>query len=531
MAALSQMSDHTIFAISRLGYGPRAEEYPALLKMTLNEWVEGQLAAPEGDPPEVLNRLQNFKLRIKYDAVEGKWPAVDEMRSLSGLFTPIEQSWGQLFEPQKQINGQERGRPRNEVIAATLFRAVYSRYQLREVMSQFWHDHFHVNAFADDHIAVAMPTYDKDVIRKHCFGNFRAMLEAVATSTAMLYYLSNRSSRAGAANENYARELFELHSFGRENYLNDHYDRWRDVPGAAQGHPAGYIDQDVYEAARAFTGWTVEDGAQVDNGRKLPNTGKFAYVENWHDGYQKRVLATEFDPFGKPMQDGQHVLDLIAEHPATVRHMATKLCIRLVGPNPPAALIGRVTEQWQKTVHAPDQIAQLIRLIAGSTEFQQSRGSKVKRPLALMASYVRAMGYEFVPSEGLFNQLSAAGQRLFGAPTPVGLPDDNALFLGSNAMRNRWNLLLGLAQNWWGNGVPDGAQALTAWGGKFDTGSGVVAEWLRLFGASPSEKLIEATVIASGLLPFAPVSGGGDDKKHLAVASAIAAMSPAFQVC
>jgi uncharacterized protein (DUF1800 family) len=322
--------------------------------------------------------------------------------------------------------------------------------------------------------------------------------------------------------------LFELHSFGRESYLNDHYDRWRDVPGALEGKPVGYIDQDVYEAARAFTGWTIEDGAGIDNGRKLPATGRFTYVENWHDGYQKRVLATEFDPFGQPMADGRKVLDLIATHPATAHHMATKLCIRLAGPNPPASLTTRAADMWQKTVHAPDQIAQVVRAIVSSPEFLQSRGNKVKRPLALMANYVRVMGYDFTPSEGLFNQLSNAGQRLFGAPTPVGLPDDNAIFLGSNAVRNRWNLLLGLAQNWWQTGAPDTAQALASWGGRIGAGNEIVGEWFRLFGGSSDEKLVETATIASGVLPFAPAGGG--DEKHMAVASALAAMSPEFQV-
>jgi len=529
MANPHDNANDVLFVVNRLGYGPRVEDYKVWLEQGVDGWLEDQCAAPSEDEALVKKHLDACRLRIKYDASEGKWSAVDEMRPLSTLTTSLDELAKQLFDPQKPVNGQERGRPRSEVIAATMIRSVYSRYQLQEVMAQFWHDHFHVNAFADEHVAVALPVYDRDVIRKNCFGNFRAMLEAVATSTAMQYYLSNHSSRAGAANENYARELFELHSFGRENYLNDHYDRWRDVPGAVDGHPVGYIDQDVYEAARAFTGWTVEDGAAVDNGRKLPITGRFTYVENWHDGYQKRILGVEFEPFGKPMADGRKVLDLIAEHPATAKHMATKLCTRLAGQNPAASLTARVAEAWQKTVHAPNQIAQMVRLIVQSPEFRQSRGSKVKRPLALMASYVRIMGFDFMPSEGLFNQLSGAGQRLFGAPTPVGLPDDNAVFLGSNAMRNRWALLLGLAQNAWGTGVPDPVNTLAAWGGKAEDNRGALAEWFRLFGAASDEKIIDTAMMAAGLLPFSSTVSGND--RQMGIASALAALSPEFQVC
>ncbi len=528
MGKLSNNSEDMLFVVNRLGYGARAEEYGAFRKQGVGAWLEEQLSAPEEDEQLVKTRLEASRLRIKYDAVQDKWPAMDEMRPLSSLSKPIDELW-RVFDPEKQTNGQEKSRPRNEVIAATMIRSVYSRYQLREVMAQFWHDHFHVNAFSDDHIAAALPIYDREVIRKNCFGNFRTLLEATATSASIQYYLSNHSSRAGAANENYARELFELHSFGRENYLNDNYNRWRDVPGALDGQPAGYIDQDVYEAARAFTGWTIADGAAIDSGRKLPATGSFNYVENWHDGYQKRVLATEFDPFAQPMADGRKVLDLIAAHPATAQHMAGKLCRRLAGPNPPASLTARATAAWKKTVNAPDQIAQLVKLIVQSPEFMQSRGLKVKRPLALMANYVRVMGFDFTPNEELFNQLSNAGQRLFGAPTPVGLPDDNAIFLGSNAMRNRWGLLLGLSQNQWGNGAPDPVAALAAWGGKTGLGIEMVAEWFRLLGGATEGKFIVSATAAAGLLPFAPPAEG--DEKKLAAASAIAAMSPEFQVC
>lgn len=528
MAESDKARDDLLFMVNRLGYGLRAEEYPDAMRAGVGGWLDEQLAPPSGDDPSTSAQIENVKIHIKYDATPDKWPAVDEMRPLTSLKKPTSELWT-LFDSQKPVNGQEKGRPRLEVIAATMVRSVYSRFQLREVMAQFWHDHFHVNAFSDDHISIAMPIYDQDIIRKHCLGNFRTMLEAVASSTAMLYYLSNHSSRAGAANENYARELFELHTLGRDAYLNDHYDRWREVPGALEGHPTGYIDQDVYEAARAFTGWTVEDGANIDGGRKLPATGNFTYVENWHDGYQKRILATEFDPFGKPMADGRKVLDLVADHPATASHMSAKLCRRLVGPEAPVSLVAKATEAWKKYARAPDQIARVVRLIAESPEFIQSQGRKVKRPLALMASYVRIMGYDFTPSEGLFNQMANAGQKLFGAVTPVGLADDNEIFLSSNALRNRWQLLLGLAQNSWGNGMPDPGQTLEAWGGRIGNGLQTVNEMFNLFGAPATEALMGQVATASGLVPFT-VPNGGDGNKHVAMASAIAAMAPSFQV-
>jgi uncharacterized protein (DUF1800 family) len=522
--------NNLLFITNRLGYGPRAEDFATLSKQSADNWLEEQLISSISKEIIVDQHLAKTKLHIKYDASPDKWPAVDEMRSLSNLNKPVEQLW-EVFDPKKQLNGQEKGLPRLETVMSTMTYAVYSRYQLREVMSQFWHDHFHVNAFLDDHIAVGLPIYDRDVIRKHALGNFRTMLEAVATSTSMQYYLTNHSSRAGAANENYARELFELHTLGREAYLNDHYDRWHEVPGASSGYPQGYIDQDVYEAARAFTGWTIEDGASIDGGRKLPATGKFVYVENWHDGYQKRVLAAEFEPFGKPMADGHKVLDLVAEHPATAKHLSKKLCVRLIGENASDAIVTQTTALLQKTAHAPDQIAQIVRFIAKSPEFLQSNGQKVKRPLGLMANFVRIMGYDFTPSEGLNNQLANAGQKLFGAPTPVGLPDQNKIFIGANAMRNRWQLLLGLAQNSWGNGISQPSETLAAWGIKNADNNELAAQIFRLFGSNQNQNTISATMMASGMVPFANSDIDPESQKHLAMVFAIAAMSPEFQTC
>ena len=231
-------------------------------------------------------------------------------------------------------------RPAAEVWAATWMRAVYSRWQLREVVADFWHDHFHVAFFAgDQRVTPLLPLYDRDVIRKHAFGNFREFLEAVARSDAMLRYLNNASSRASPANENYARELFELHTLGADNYLNDHFANWREVPEGADGVALGYIDEDVYEAARAFTGWTIADGGETGREERLPGGGGFHYFDGWHDDYQKRVLGVELTSHQEPLADGRRILDLVAAHPATARNVCAKLCRHLVGGEPPPALV------------------------------------------------------------------------------------------------------------------------------------------------------------------------------------------------
>jgi uncharacterized protein (DUF1800 family) len=377
-------SAELISALGRAGFGARPDDVAMVATKGFPAWLEEQLVPREQDDHAALDQLARIRLRIRYNATP-KYPAVDEMRPLAYLAAPIETAWP-LIVKRAEMDGAERRRPRDEVTAATILRAVHSRWQLREVMASFWHDHFNVDAYAADEISVALPSYDRDVIRRHALGNFRQFLEAVATSTAMLYYLSNRSSRAGAANENFGRELFELHTLGRDAYLNDRYDRWRSVPGAAKGAPEGYIDEDVYESARAFTGWTVEDGSNIDGQRKLPATGRFAYVESWHDGYQKRVLAREFKEFSPAMADGRKVLDLVASHPATARFICTKLCRRLVGDTPPA-VVQAATANWTQNLHANDQIAQVLRKILLSPEFAAGQGAKVRRPLALVAAF------------------------------------------------------------------------------------------------------------------------------------------------
>ncbi len=352
------------------------------------------------------------------------------------------------------------------------------------------------------------------------------MLEAVATSAAMQIYLNNRSSRGGAANENYARELFELHTLGRPAYLNALYNKWREVPGAKEGHPQGYIDQDVYEAARAFTGWSIEDGAGIGAGRRLPTTGKFVYVETWHDNYQKRVLASEFDPYQSPLADGRRVLDLVADHPATARYVCDKLCRRLVSDTPDPVLVANVAKVWTEERRKPDQIARTIAAIVRSEAFRRSAGSKVKRPLELYASFARASGIEVTPTAGLLGELDGSGQRLFGWGPPTGHPDENDYWLSSNMMRRRWSLLLGLADDAWKAGPPAAAAAIAE---RPTPEQAVNAAHRRLLGVEAPPNVTRAIVEGLGLKPGLPFDTRRDAPQLARRMLAYCAMTPAFQ--
>lgn len=500
--------------LNRLSFGQTPAAREEFAEQGLERWLERQLhPLPE---PALEQRLGQLKIRIKYPESKD-WPAVDEARPPQWLNAPLEALWplANYAVPQP---GPERARPRVEVAVATLFRGANSQYQLKEVLCDFWHNHFSVNAH-DGPIGAALPVYDREVIRTHALGNFRDLLEAVATSACMLISLNNRASRAGAPNENYARELFELHTLGRGAYLNALYDRWRQVPGAEKGQPEGYIDQDVYEAARAFTGWGLEDGAGTGMGQTLPRTGHFAYVDAWHDQYQKRVLGNEFDPYQPPQADGRRVLDLVARHPATARHLVGKLAWRLgLGELSPAALKAATT-LWDKTYHAPDQIAQVVRHLVLQTDFSQAPG-RLRRPLELVLAYVRALGQDFTPSEGLLGELDAAGQRLFGWPTPTGLPDDDSLWLGANALRRRWSLIAGLTENWWGTGP------LKLAGGPPLSAEALLDQWSTRLHGRPQPGLARDILDALQWPANRQVSDEGQARRLVAWL----AMAPAFQI-
>jgi uncharacterized protein (DUF1800 family) len=518
------------FPLSRLCYAAHTEDAVELERKGLPAWLDRQLDPKNANSPELQGKLRSFKLQIKYAAGNGQpapngetrnWPAADEMRPLRYIDAPIEAAWA-LLDPKTLRPPEELVRPYHEVACATILRAVHSRAQLYEQAVSFWHDHFNVLATDDRRIGCALPAYDRDTIRAHALGNFREMLEAVAASPAMLVYLSNASSRAGAANENYARELMELHTLGRDAYLNDRYDRWRNVPGAAEGKPAGYIDEDVYEAARAFTGWTVEAGQRLDGATELPRTGKFIYIDSWHDGYQKRVLATEFAPFGAPMADGRKVLDLTAFHPAAARFVCLKLCRYFVSDNPPQSLTDSAAKVWLDNAKKPNQIALVLKHIVLSKEFAASRGAKPRSPLALAASFARVTGIDLMPTMPLAQQLAQCGQRLFGWPPPDGRPTSAAYYLTPEYLRERWFLVARLAANAWNTGQPK-AIPVHANGGAPRLGD-AVAHWLRRFAGNGAA--VEPFLAALGGDPAQPLT----DEKRIAQIVGLCAAAPQFQL-
>ncbi|MEM0997952.1 MAG: DUF1800 domain-containing protein [Bacteroidota bacterium] len=422
--------------LNRVTYGPTPSLRADLEKLGWEAWVDQQLNPTEADP-DLQAIVADFRYKLEIEVgkreVEREFPLELYPRDTAGLLALVKG----MEEPPDHVFR----RPSFETFLMTWLRMLHSQWQLQEILAEFWHNHFNVSIEAHDYIPLVFPVWDREVIRKHTFGNFRTFLEATAKSPCMLLYLDNAFSRSGPANENYARELFELHTLGAENYYNHLYDEWREVPGAGEGKAEGYIDEDVYEAARAFTGWTVGDGEEHDGGIRFPATGKFHYCDQWHDHYQKRVLGVEFRSHQGPERDGQRVLDLLAYHPGTARHLCQKLCRWLVADEPPAALVERATQVWQQNQKAPDQIAQVVRTILLSPEFTESGCEKVKRPNHLIASLARSLGPVIKPGQVLYWWLREMGYSYFSFSAPTGHPDHAGHWLNTDMLLKRWNTM------------------------------------------------------------------------------------------
>jgi uncharacterized protein (DUF1800 family) len=467
--------------VARAGIRANEDDIARIRKDAWSGWVHDQLEKRAEDNAAVSDFLSSAKLKISYEDGEG-YKALTEERPLSSLQKPTRELW-HLVDWQRKMAWEERIRPGQELFAATLMRATLSDAQLRETIVDFWRDHFSINRDAVEDVQVALPTYDQDVLRKHALGNFREMLEAVASSTAMLAYLNNNSSRASPANENYARELMELHSLGAGAYLNDKFDKWREVPGAAEGKPQGYIDEDVYEAARAFTGWSYESGQYVTDGVTMPMTGEFTYIEHWHDPYQKRVLGVEFDSHLGPLVDGRKVLDLVAFHPATAHFVCKRLCQRFVADQPPEDLVKSAAQVFADNAHTPDQLKKVIAHVLLSREFANAQ-PRLQRPLFLMASVQRSAGVVFDPDPDHTWILDQMGHKLYAWHSPAGHPLASGYWQSPGLLVRRWRGLNDI----WQRVMAKKTDA------SWDTADALVDEWtngLRL----PAEQSIHAKSI------------------------------------
>lgn len=425
-----------IIALNRMGFGPRPgdlETFNALGatdEERLRMYVAGQLDPISIDDSE-------FESRYAAAGFENLHKTQDELyfdHIANNKYDANDDSYWEWYR-----------KPAEELVDATFLRAVYSRKQLVEVLADFWHNHFNVYFWQDDGVPLLV-SYDRDVLRAHMLGNFRQMLEAVATHPSMLYYLNQNNSSDAGPNENFARELFELHTLGAENYLGV-----RDpntVDKDANGIAIGYVDNDVYEAARALTGWRVDDDIyEYEDG--IEKTGRFIYYQPWHDRFNKLILG-KYIPADQPaMQDGRDVLDLLANHPGTARHISRKLARRFISDDPPDSVVEGAAATFIEHRDAPDQLKRVVETILLSPEFRQTWGQKIKRPFEAAVSMMRALNADFTRLPGGIPWMcSLMGQSPFQRRPPDGYPDVKEAWANSMSILYRWNFAVGISENW-----------------------------------------------------------------------------------
>ncbi|MEM8862814.1 MAG: DUF1800 domain-containing protein, partial [Chloroflexota bacterium] len=281
-------------------------------------------------------------------------------------------------------------------------RAVYSKKQLFERMIDFWRDHFSISDEIDYPIELLL--FEKNVLAKHALGNFRDLLIAASRHPAMLVYLDNFVSDKQAPNENFARELLELHTLG--------------VDG-------DYSEADIREIARAFTGWTIHTGTRDG----------FFFDEEMHDSDEKMILGKRF-PAGRGIEEGLHILSMLARHPDTARFMSTKLCTRFVADRPPLSIIESTTQVWLDT---DGDIKSILRHIFRSAEFYAAAGKKYMRPFEYVVAMFRATGNRVYNWYALEEMLLRLGQYPHGWHPPNGYPDVAGAWINTGGLLNRWN--------------------------------------------------------------------------------------------
>jgi len=488
--------------LDRFAHGPRPGEVDRVVEMGLETWLERQLSARLAEP-ELEARLEDFRslemstreiaetypnpglvlIQARRDGVSSEEMTPTNREEMSSR--EMRQSRRALFAYAREKGYRPQRELLGELMTQKLYRAVYAENQLREVLTDFWFNHFNVS-LTDNEVRPYLTTYERDAIRPHVLGDFREMLGATARHPAMLLYLDNarsvaeegapttlearlsdrrggRGGRFGAAmrermraragagldpdtrqqlearrasgiNENYARELLELHTLG--------------VDG-------GYTQDDVVEVARAFTGWaTYPPGPMRERieermerarrfGAGFVFEDDFLFRADAHDAGEKVVLGRYLEP-GRGIEDGEEVLDVVAAHPSTARHLARKFAVRFVSDDPPEALVERLATDFRAS---GGDLRQLAVTLVESPEFwgPEARRQKIKSPFELAASALRSIDADVENPRGTIEWISKMGQPLYAYQAPTGYPDRADAWVNTGALLHRMNFGLELA--------------------------------------------------------------------------------------
>lgn len=483
--------------LSRFTYGATPGEVDAVVKIGLEKWFNQQLDAgmPDDSLKQLLDKFDALKLSNEQIAnVFPKGGQVLRMAVKDGLINKDSVNKADKKEYREQLAAymQQKGlKPEQELfrqfINQKILRAAYSNNQLQEVLTDFWFNHFNVSITKND-CAEFIPDYERDVIRPNALGKFDALLLATAKSPAMLYFLDNFSSsgtntnvnnarpalanmrmrfanqqmsamgdstsrqvqmlnkikqakNAQGLNENYAREVMELHTLG--------------VDG-------GYTQQDVTQAAKVLTGWTVYP--MGDNGygagikklmdkagedkleqRGFVHEGDFLFVPNRHDNGEKTVLGKHFDANGG-YEEGVQLLEMLAHNPSTAHFICQKIAVRFVSDNPSKSLVDKMVKTF---LQKDGDIKQVLTTMVNAPEFWSpaSLREKTKSPFELAISSVRSLDASISQPYQLYNWINKMGQKMYYYQAPTGFPDKGQYWINTGALLNRMNFGLALAAN------------------------------------------------------------------------------------
>lgn len=426
-----------VHALNRIGFGPRAGDVAKVQSIGLDRYIAEQLQPERIADPEMAPRLAGLAtIGMSADELSERFerPMMEarRQRKLSAKNDPPDTDARKQPDPAQR----EANRVVAELGEQKVLRAVYSERQLQEVLTDFWFNHFNVDA-RKNRERFLLTGYERDVIRPRVLGSFRELVGATAKSPAMLFYLDNWMSadpnapqprrrlqpqngtptpaRPRGLNENYARELMELHTLG--------------VDG-------GYTQKDVTEVARALTGWTIVPPRQGSG---------FRFEPRMHDNGQKVVLG-HIIKAGGGESDGERVLDILAEHPATARFIATKLARRFIADVPPPAVVDRAAARFTQT-HG--DLREVTRTILASPEFLSPDvyHAKMKTPFEFVVSALRATGTEVADARPILRQLQQLGMPLYMCQPPTGYKDTADAWISTGAIVSRLNYAMSLARN------------------------------------------------------------------------------------
>jgi uncharacterized protein (DUF1800 family) len=430
-----QTADQQVMQVlNRMAFGPRPGEVAAVRSIGVDAWIRQQLDPEHIDDSAMGDLLARYPLvNANQTELAAQFATAQrDRRMMKRVNGDTAAQPGQAADPAFQQIQKQRAQLVAQLMSQRVARAVGSNRQLLEVMTDFWENHFNVYVRKNAVESFYLADYDRS-IREHALGKFRDLLGAVAHSPAMLAYLDNAESRANPGeptlagrriarfgmvtaaagkkpaglNENYGRELMELHTVG--------------VDG-------GYTQRDVVEAARALTGWTV---------RPPMAGGGFVFRPEWHDAGPKTFMGHKLAA-GRGEQDGEDVLDILARSPATAHFIALRLAQRFVADTPSAALVNDAARTFLRT---DGDIREVVRTIVTSPEFFAASAyhSKVKSPFEVVASTARALGAQADTTPRTALAVAYLGQPIFGHQDPNGWPETGESWMNTGAILTRIN--------------------------------------------------------------------------------------------